>query len=246
MSELIQSKKVKVFSSTTTGAVEFETTATNYGALQQDLQRAGLTVDKMNVVMRDASGARTALSFADTNLPEGDFVVLISPAMQKGAVDVKNASYNALRLAAKELGIVGLGSNPAKALLIKEITKKTKVKGTLRERKNVKETVANTVSNSINTVNAPVSERTAILAERFRALIESKFANKAEIKALQEATVVAANDIEQEANKAYAIKYALQVISDVLHVEAEEVVDAPKKSWVDSITEEDIANEMSR
>lgn len=85
MSELIKSKKVKVFSSTTTGAVDITTTATNYGAFQQDLQNAGLSVEKMNVVMRDASGARTALSFADTKLPEEDFVVLISPAMQKGA-----------------------------------------------------------------------------------------------------------------------------------------------------------------
>lgn len=257
MSEsVVIAKKVKVFSSTAGGAVDITTTATNYGAFQQDLQREGINVEKMNVVMRGEDKSRTALIYPDTPLPEGDFVVLISPAMQKGAAfDVKSADFTSLRRFAKEIGITGLGSNPSKAELIKAIEKSYKGKegATIKEKKAIKKDVVEKLTEKVAETKAPVEVRTATLTERFKALLEGKFQDKEEVKALVKDSRKAIDDAHEVINESQQVHAGLMIISDILEVEAEEVLEneevpAPKqeKSWVDTLSKEDVFADLTK
>lgn len=251
-------KKVKIFSSTTSEVIELTTSATNYGAFQQDLQAAGLSLEKMNVVMRDQSGSRTALSFADTPLPQNDFVVLISPAMQKGALDLKTQHYNVLRKKAQELGI-NCGQNPKKEDLIRALTKHRGFKDTKsRKEKATQVTKFNEKVVEIKReFNLPVTERIAILKENFKALLKNNPA-KAQVTALKEEAIAISDTIGKEGADVYAITNALCTIEEIISVEAEEVPNeedtirpvnitpSNRPSWIDNMSKEDAMKDFLR
>lgn len=166
-------------------------------------------------------------------------------------INVKTAKYNALRLTAKSLGITSLGANPTKAELVKAIEKiyrRSDIKSR-KEKALLKVNVEETLSKTADELNTPVDIRVAFLQERFRSLIATKFADKEEVKSLIEASEEVKALGHVVAAQAGQISHALQIIEEYITVEAEEVINelpSEPKSWVDTISAEDLVNDINR
>lgn len=87
-------KKVTVYTSNLGNGKTIETSATTFGALQTDLNSAGVSVENMRAVIGET---KVTLEHPDAALPEGDFKIFLLPIKTKSGNVTRKELYKIIK-----------------------------------------------------------------------------------------------------------------------------------------------------
>ena len=87
-------KKVTVYTSNLGNGKTIETSATTFGALQTDLNSAGVSIENMRAVIGET---KVTLEHPDAALPEGDFKIFLLPIKTKSGNVTRKELYKIIK-----------------------------------------------------------------------------------------------------------------------------------------------------
>lgn len=204
--------KVNVYS-TQMGVKTVETEAELWGDLQKDLKKAGITFNKMKVVIGETKHTLEADSGV---LPKNDFTLFLMPKKTKAGADVNSMSYKEIRAAIKDI----IAKDEAKGKDHFNVGKNYTTKGT--------EELRGLLGEWLGVVVKPVEKKKKKATKTSKKNVSQKKKNKVEEPKRGFSQDKASNDV---------IKKATQATEEMPKATAADVVESVKESKEEEVFE---------